>query len=189
MGPSLCLTCRITEKDPRQGSSLSAWMGRATEGLAKEAFWSLATRGTKKDSDRVITPAVEAVCVSAHLAQPGSPQAKQLCQLHVQLSLGRAATGNSLPSVHLGSLWQCLRRYRLWPARLLCQGEGFSGQEYWHVLANTGCHTFLECYISCCPTCQLPWVPGAARTPAIQAAAPPPHLALTGANPSPPGQP
>ena len=126
------------------------------ERLAKEAFCLPTTRGSKKDSDRVITPAVEAVCVSAHLAQPGSPQAKQLCQLHVQLSLGRAATGNSLPSVHLGSLWQCLRRYRLWPARLLCQGEGFSGQEYWHVLANTGCHTFLECYISCCPTCQLP---------------------------------
>ena len=31
--------------------------------------------------------------------------------------------------------------------------------------------------------------PGAARTPTTQAAAPPPHLALTGANPSPPGQP
>ena len=27
------------------------------------------------------------------------------------------------------------------------------------------------------------------RTPVTQAAAPPPHLALTGANPSPPGQP
>ena len=39
------------------------------------------------------------------------------------------------------------------------------------------------------PSCQLPWVPGAARTPVTQAAAPPPHLALTGANPSPPGQP
>ena len=28
-----------------------------------------------------------------------------------------------------------------------------------------------------------------AKIPAVQAAAPPPHLALTGANPSPPGQP
>ena len=34
-----------------------------------------------------------------------------------------------------------------------------------------------------------PRVPGAARTPATQAAEPPPHLALTGANPSPAGQP
>ena len=32
-------------------------------------------------------------------------------------------------------------------------------------------------------------MPGAGRTPATQAAAPPPHLALTGTNPSPPGQP
>ena len=34
-----------------------------------------------------------------------------------------------------------------------------------------------------------PLVSGAARMPETQAAAPPPHLALTGANPSPPGQP
>ena len=39
------------------------------------------------------------------------------------------------------------------------------------------------------PSCQLPLVPGAARTSVTQAAAPPPHLALTGANPNPPGQP
>ena len=26
---------------------------------------------------------------------------------------------------------------RLWPARLLCQGGGFSRQEYWGILANT----------------------------------------------------
>ena len=32
-------------------------------------------------------------------------------------------------------------------------------------------------------------VPGAARTPVTQAAAPPPHLAITGANPGPSGQP
>ena len=46
------------------------------ERLAKEAFWSPATRGSKKDSDRAITPATEAVCVPAHLVPPGSPQAK-----------------------------------------------------------------------------------------------------------------
>ena len=65
----------------------------------------------------------------------------------------------------------------------------FSRQEYWSVLANTGCHTLLEHYIPFCPSHQFPWVPGASRTPVTQAAAPPPHLALTGANPSPPGQP
>ena len=88
-------------------------------------------------------------------------------------------------SVMSDSLWPC----KLRPVRLLCQGVGFSRQEYWSILANTGCHTHLEHYISCCPSRQLPWVPGAARTPVTQAAAPPPHLALTGANPSPPGQP
>ena len=67
--------------------------------------------------------------------------------------------------------------------------RGFSRQEYWSILADIGCHTLLEHCISCCPSRQPRWVPGAARTPATQAAVPPPHLALTGANPSPPGQP
>ena len=44
-------------------------------------------------------------------------------------------------------------------------------------------------YISCCPSHQHPWVSGAARTPTIQAAAPPPHMALTDAKPSPTGKP
>ena len=44
----------------------------------------------KKDSDRAITPAMEAVCVPAHLALPGSPQAKQLHHLHAHLSLGQS---------------------------------------------------------------------------------------------------
>ena len=68
-------------------------------------------------------------------------------------------------------------------------GRGVSRQEDWSILANTGCHTLLENYIPCCPSRQLPWVPGAARTPATQAAASPPHLALMGANPSPPRKP
>ena len=45
------------------------------------------------------------------------------------------------------------------PARLLCQGGGFSRQEYWSVLANTGCHTLLEHCISCCPGRHLPHPP------------------------------
>ena len=73
-------------------------------------------------------------------------------------------------------LWPC----KLWPVRLPCQGEGFSRQEYWSVLANTGCLTLLEHYIFCCPSRQLPWVPGAARTPATQAAAPSSCSTLTG---------
>ena len=46
-----------------------------------------ATRGLKKDSDKAITPAVEAVPVTAHLALPGSPQAKKLRNLHAQLTV------------------------------------------------------------------------------------------------------
>ena len=37
-----------------------------------------------------ITPALEAVHVPMHLTPPGSPQAKQLCHLNTQLSLGQS---------------------------------------------------------------------------------------------------
>jgi len=57
------------------------------------------------------------------------------------------------------------------------------------ILEHIGCHVLLENYISCYPSRQLPWVLGAFRCPATQAAASPPLLALTGATPSPPGQP
>ena len=58
------------------------------ERLVKEAFWSPASRGSEKDSDRAITPGAEAVHVPAHLAPLGFPQARQVCHLYAQLSLG-----------------------------------------------------------------------------------------------------
>ena len=113
-----------------------------------------------QDSDKASTPAAEAVHVPAHLVLPGSPQAKQLRHLHAQLSLGQSCHrqktscvyAHRVTSVMSNSLQPC----RLWPARLLCQGGGFFRQEYWSVLANTGCHTLLEYYISCCPSLQCP---------------------------------
>ena len=112
----------------------------------------------------LITPAVEAVHAPAHLALPGSVKAKQLRHLHAQLSLGQSchrqksvlhlcAQGHF---VHRVTLSDSLPPCRLWPARLLSQGGGLSRQEYWNLSANTGCHTLLEHYISCCPNCQLP---------------------------------
>ena len=93
--------------------------------------------------------------------------------------------------MHAGSLWSCLTLCNPvdcgLPGFSVREG-GFSRQEYWSILANTGCHTLLEHYISCSPSRQCPWVPGAARTPETQADASPPHLDLTAANPSPPGQ-
>ena len=89
-GGSMFLIQGATEKDPRQMSPLSAWSwGSYGERLAKEAFWSPATRGLKKDSDRTITPVADAVRVLALLALPRSPEAKQLYHFHAQLSLGQ----------------------------------------------------------------------------------------------------
>ena len=94
--------------------------------------------------------------------------------------------------MHTGSLQSCLTLCG--PGDCALPGfsvrEGASpGKNTGAILASTGCHALLEHYISCCPSRQPPWVPGAARNPVTQAAAPPPHLTLTGANPSPPGQP
>jgi len=89
-----------------------------------------ATRGSKKDADRAITPAGEAARVPTHLALPGFPQAKQLCYLHAQPSLGTAATGSVYACRVALVVSNFLQPCRLWPSRLLCQGEGFSGKEY-----------------------------------------------------------
>ena len=110
---------------------------------------------------------------------------------------GRAATGKKscvyacrVISVMSASLQLC----RLWPARLLCQGGDFPRQKYWSVLANTGCHTLLEHYISCCPSRQLPssWCyrnpsdPSSCTTstPGPHWGRPKPSRAASGANPS-----
>ena len=112
----------------------------------------------KKDSDRAITPAAEAAHVPAHLVLPGSPQAKQLRHLHAQLSLGQSChRQKSLASIHAGSLWSCptLRDLVDYGLPGFSVG-GFSRQEYWSILANNGCHTLLEHYVSCCPSHQFP---------------------------------
>ena len=54
----------------------------------------------KKDSERAITPAVEGVCVPAHLVLPGSPQAKQLCNFTLNAHWDRAATGKKMSCIY-----------------------------------------------------------------------------------------
>ena len=99
---------------------------------------------------------------------------------------GRGATGKQKKScivlVQLfATLWTVTHQASL--------SSGLSRQEYWSVLAHIGCLTLLEHYISCFPSHQHPWVPGADITPATQAAELPPYPAFTGTGPSPSGQP
>ena len=117
----------------------------------------------KKKTHRAMTPAMEAVCIPKHLAPPGSLKAKQLPHLHTQFSLGQTATGQKKKKTQV----LCLCAGSLQSCPTLCDPvdcglPGFSGregvprQEHWSVLANAGCHTLLEQYISCCPSRQPP---------------------------------
>ena len=79
-----------------------------------------------------------------HHHGPHKQSSNALFMLHSHW--GRAATGKKscicvhrVASVKSDSLRPC----RLWPTRFLYQGGGFSRQEYWSILANTGCHTLL----------------------------------------------
>ena len=69
----------------------------------------------------------------------------------------RAATGKKcFASVHAGLLQSCPTLCS--PVDCELPGfsvRGFSRQEYWHVLANTGRHALLEHYVSCFPNRQL----------------------------------
>ena len=169
---------------------LNGWSYR--ERPAKEAFSSPATGGSKKDSERAITPAAEAVHVPAHLAPPGSLQAKQPHHLHEQLSLGQSGhRQKSLVFMHAGSLRSCPTLSIPVDCGLPGFRGGFSRQEYWSALANTGFHTLLEHYISCYSSSQPaeylnPCDPSShtTSTPGPPRGRPKPSRAASGANPS-----
>ena len=105
-----CLT-HLQSRTPARGAPLCAWntkqqtrtLGKTPskclnrwsygERLAKEAFWLPATRGLKKDSDRAITPAAEAVSVPAHLVPPGPRKPSSCHTFTLNPHWGRGATG------------------------------------------------------------------------------------------------
>ena len=146
----------------------------------------------EKDCNRAVTPAAEAVHIPAQLVLPGSLQAKQLCHLQTQLSLGQSCHGQKMSCVYAcrvtlvasGSLQPC----RLWPARLLlgwgvpqARTLGRIGQ-YWLPYSYRALYFLLSQLPTPLSTwcCQNPCDPSSCTTP---------HLALTGAKPSSPGQP
>ena len=161
-GGPLYVPDMLSNREGPQARAPSKCQNRWTYGerLARGRLFARleAQRGSKKDSNRAITPA--AVHFPANLALSASLQAKQLHHLHTQISLGQSCHRQEMSFVYAhrvalvmsGSLCP----FRLWPARLLCQREGFSRQEYWSLLTNTGCHTLLEHYISCCPSTNSP---------------------------------
>ena len=134
------------------------WRKTGQKGLLIASYKRL-----EKRHDRAITSAAEAVCVPEHSAPPGSLQAKQLHHLHSQLSLEQSCHGQKKKKKflclraqgHLGAVQLFATLYTVTFQASLSE-RGFSGQEYWSVLANTRCHTLLGHCISCCPTCQLP---------------------------------
>ena len=82
---------------------------------AKEVFWSPATRGSRKDFDRSVTPVVEAVCVTAqtcHLrtwCRQGPCKSSSCATFMLNSHWGRAATGKKVWPLcvqgHFGSVW------------------------------------------------------------------------------------
>ena len=91
---------------------------------------------------------------------PRSPQAKHLCHLHTQLSLGQSChrQKKNLASICAGSLWS----YPTLCNPVDCGLPGFSARGVLQarilepILTNTGCHTLLKHFISCCPHHHLP---------------------------------
>jgi len=127
---------------------LNRW--RYRERLIKEAFWSPATRGLKKDSGRAMTPAAEAVrvlhtwrheclrklssCSCSTLTGAELPQAKKVLHLCTPR--------------HFGSVWLFVTLWTVACQASLSGMGGISREEYRSLLTNIGCHTLLEHYIS-----------------------------------------
>ena len=72
------------------GATKKDWPKRPSDSQLQEA--------RKKDSDRAITPAAEVGCVPAHLALPGSLQAKRCATVTLNSHWGRAVGAGSLRS-------------------------------------------------------------------------------------------
>ena len=70
------------------------------ERLAKEAFCSSATRGSKKDSDRAITPVAEAVHVPAHWSCQGPCKPSSCATFMINSHWGKTATGKKKSCVY-----------------------------------------------------------------------------------------
>ena len=145
----------------------------------------------KRLEKRAMTPAVEAVRVSAHGAVrvpasqaavppsrstlPGTelPRAKKP---FVYVRRVASAMSDSLQPLDCGL-----------PGFSVGE-EGSSSQEYWSILASAGCHTFLELYIPAALAANTPEhlvLPEPLRPSSCTTSSPGPHRA----NPSPPGQP
>ena len=75
------------------------WRKTGQRGLLIASYQKL-----KERLCRAITPAAEAVCVSVHLVWPGSLQAKQLCHLHAQLSLGQSCRRQKMSRIYVRRL-------------------------------------------------------------------------------------
>ena len=152
----MCLMHR-TEKGAQAREFSKCLNGRSYgERLAKDAFLSPATRGSKKDSDRAVTPAAEAVPVPAHLVPPESP-ASQAAAPPVRSTLTRAElpqAKKSLESMHEGSLWSCPTLCD--PVDCGLSGQGILQARILEHIAQYWLRTLLEHYISCCPSRQLP---------------------------------
>ena len=110
------------------------------ERLAKEAFWLPATRGSKKDSDKAITPG-QRQSVSLHTWCHQGPCKPSSCAKFTLNSHGnRDATGKQKFCIYVPRVASVtsntLRLCRLWPARLLCQvgSPGKNTGVYWPIL-------------------------------------------------------
>ena len=130
--------------------------------MAIEAFRSPARKGSIKGSDRAITPSAEAAHVPAHLAPPGSQQAKKLHDLPTQLPWGRAATGKKKKKI-VPMYPESLRWYlfddSLQPCRLACQvslSGGFPLSKntgaYWPILIAIPFSVQFSSVAQSCPT-------------------------------------
>ena len=95
-------------RPPGKGAA-KCWRAELRRKTGQRGLLSTSFERPKEGSDRALTPAPEAVLVPAHLAPPGSPQAKQK---------SRVFTRAGSP----------LRPCRLWPARLLWQRRGSPGR-------------------------------------------------------------
>ena len=105
--PFKCLMRQTTEKDPKRGSPLSAWMGGTMEKDWPKRPSDRQLQKAWKKTDKALRPAAEAVLILAQLVPPGSCKPSICTIFTLNSHWGRDATGKRKSS--LLPLWNLVK--------------------------------------------------------------------------------
>ena len=154
-GGPLYVPDMLNHREGHQAREASkCWMGRATEEDWPKRPSDHQLQEALEKTDRATVLVAEAVRIPAHLAPLGPCKPSSCATFTLKSHWGRTATAKTILRLHMQchfghvrlfeTLWTIACQASLLGRGVICSSVhsgALSRQEYWSVLANTGCHT------------------------------------------------